>query len=418
MNRNCWQLNLRSDELLLRGEFEIGEEVAKEFLAIAKNASDEWHSYALVRLGTFLENTGRYEEAAQHAHAAQSIVAIDDPSWKSAAGLLGNIYLHQEDYSAAREQYLDRLDRVPDSSFALNGLSSIEYDLGNFDNARQYASRAFKAAGDKHDRELMSVAQNMLGAVELKLGNIDVAKRHFLNALEISEEISRRRGISVACDRLSEIECDRNNYKLVLEYGQRAILAETEMGRKEEVAKASSRVAFRLENAALPEVLLAGITLCQTAFTEATEPIDRAWALQQQSRFQTKLKQYDQAEASLKQAMQYIELSDGKTADIYVMLGNVQRKRKHFAAARDSFARALELAEKYHHVNIERLAHVSLAYCAANEGSMFLARHHWQLALKVAERNGDQQEILSIQESLKRYRPNLVSRIRFWLLGR
>ena len=412
------QFNARSNELLLRGDFETALEVASEYLAVAQNASDEWHSWALLRLGTILENIGRYEEAARHAHTAQSLVSSDAPSWTEAAGLLGNIFSSQGDNSAARQQHLYTLDRIPDSSFALCGLSSIEFDLGNFGAAREYALKAQKIARGRDDREFMSVTQNLLGDAELELGNTDIAEKHFRNALAISEELGRRRGISVACHRLSKIECDRKNYELGLEYGQRFVRAEMEMGRMKEIASRSYWLAYQLDNAELTEVLLGGITLCQIAFREATEPTDRAWALRQQSRFQRKLKQYDQAEASLRQAMEYIQVSDKEMANTYGMLGDVQRSRERFDAASKSFARSLELAETHQHTKIQMSTHGSLGHCAGLEGNVFLARHHFQHALEIAELNEDQQAITHIRKSLEYYRPNIVSRVWFGLIGR
>ena len=412
------QLELRSSELLLQGDFEIAEEVANEYVAVAENASDQWQSWALLRLGAILENAGRYEEAAQHARAAQSLVPIDDPSWNQAAGLLGNIYFHQEDYSAAKEQYLHTIDRTSDSSFALCGLSSIEFDRGNFDKARQYALRAIKSARDVDDREFMSVAQNLLGDIELELGNRDIAEGHFRNALAICEELGRRRGISVACNRLSKIECERKNYVAGLDYGQRFVRAEIEMGRMEEVASNSYWIAFQLDNAEAPEVLQGGIKLCQTAFREATKPTERAWALRQQARFQEKLEQYDQAESSLKQAMEDIALSDPELAMTYGMLGSLQRERERFDAALESFAQALELAEKYQHVEVELKVHRSLAYCLVKKGKVVLASRHFQRALEIAELKKDQPAITHLQDCLEYFKPNCISRIRFWLLGR
>ena len=415
------QLDKRSSELLLRGDFEIGEQVANEYLSVAKDASDEWHSLARVRLGLILENAGRREEAERHARIAQSNVPIDSTVWKMAAGLLGNIYKDQGDYDAAKEQYLLELESKPDSSFALCGLSSIEFGLDNFDKARQYALRALKAACSTDDREHMSVAHNLLGDAELDLGNPDVAEKHFLSALAICEDLSRRRGMSVACDRLSQIESDRKHYGLALEYGQRVVQAEMEMGRMKEVTEASFRIAYRLDKADCPKAILSGITLCETAFRAAAEPIDKAWALRQQSLFQRKLKQYDQAEASLKQAMKHIEADDVELAITHGMLGTVQKKRKNFVAARKSFTRSLELAEEHQHANIQRHGHVSLAYCAIDTGNVPLARDHWQRALAIAELQEDQKAINDIQFSLEYYQPSLISRIRrirFWLLGR
>ena len=58
------QLSARSWEHLVRGEFGIGEQVAREFLELAKDASAAWHSerkatisFCLTRAFAFLLST-------------------------------------------------------------------------------------------------------------------------------------------------------------------------------------------------------------------------------------------------------------------------------------------------------------------------------------------------------------------------
>ena len=86
------QLSSRSGGHLVRGEFGIGEQVAREFLELAKDASDDWHLLAQLRLGTILENAGRYQEALSHAQAAQNIHSPADRGWCHATGLLCLLY--------------------------------------------------------------------------------------------------------------------------------------------------------------------------------------------------------------------------------------------------------------------------------------------------------------------------------------
>ncbi len=394
---------------LVRGEFGIGEQVAREFLELAKDASDDWHSLAQLRLGTILENAGRYQEALSCAQAAQDVYSPTDGGWYHAAGLIGNIMLNQGDYDSARTQFLSVLERWPDYSFALCSLAGVESKLGNTDSSHRYALRALESAGKADDREHMSVAHNLLGDAELDLENRDQAEKHFRNALAISEEISRRRGISIACQRLSEIEYDGNNYAASLEFGRRAVNAEIEMGRVCNVTDALWRALKGPRKSTNPEVISDAISLCHTALEVVKEPAEKVWILRSEAWFHRDLKQFQHAEKSLDQALGFLEESDEEYARINGMVGILKQGQGFLNEAKASFLGAVELAERHGHRRAKLSAYRSLGYLTNDTGDTFQARRYWRRALQLAQDVGDTEAVEHLKETLEIYQPNLFS---------
>ena len=413
------QLSRKSGDCLLRGEFEVAETIARELLATAEYASEDWQSFAHLRLGTILENVGRYEEALQQAHLARSVVLQDHPNWLNAAGLIGNILLHHKnDLAGARIQYQSVLRFEADSPFALCNLAATESRQGEIELSRKYALRAIEASRKKQDREHLSVAFNLLGDAERDTGNTTQAMKHYRSALAISEEIGRRRGISIACQSLSRIECERGNYNAGLELGQRVIRVETKMGRRAEVEDACFRLSHRLKDVEEPEVVSAVIAILQTALEVAADSSAKVLALQEKAWLHKKLEQLDQAEHALTEAMKHLEQSDEQMAKTHWLMGIVNYNRQLPGAAQASFVEALELAEQYGHTRVQQISHSSLGFQSV-EQDPFQACHHWQLALEIAQRDGDQEYAKKYAKKyaayLKQYRPTMIARLRNWL---
>ena len=402
------QLSSRSGGHLVRGEFGIGEQVAREFLGLAKDASDDWHLLAQLRLGTILENAGRYQEALSHAQAAQNIHSPADRGWCHATGLLGNILLNQGDFDLARARFLNVLDAWPDCSFALCSLAAVESNLENFAACHRYALQALESARKADDREHMSVANNLLGDAESDLGNHAQAEKHFRNALAISEEISRRRGISIACQRLVKVESDRKNYAASLEFGRRAINAEIEMGRTSEVIDTYWRTFNQLRDVKQPEIISGVISLCDVAFEAMTEPADKILFLRSAAWLHRDLEQFCQAGKLLDQALSFVVESDEENARIQGMIGILQKDQGFFTKAKASFLLSAELAERYGHKTAQQNAYISLGDLASDAGDTSRASDFWNQAQELARDTGDEKAWEYVQKRLELLQPSLL----------
>ena len=402
------QLSSRSCGHLVRGEFGIGEQVAREFLELAKDASDDWHSLAQLRLGTILENAGRCQEALSHAQAAQNIHSPADRGWCHATGLLGNILLNQGDFDLARTRFLNVLEAWPDCSFALCSLAAVESNLENADACHRYALQALESARKADNREHMSVAHNLLGDAESDLGNHAQAEKHFRSALAISEEISRRRGISIACQRLAKIESDHKNYAASLEFGRRAVKAEIEMGRESEVTNAYFGALEGLRSTKQPEIILGVISLCDIASEAVTDPAHKIWFLRSEAWLRRDLKQFRQAEKLLSQALSCVEESDEENAIIHDMIGILQKDQEFFTGAKASFLLSAELAERHGHKTAQQNAYISLGNLASDAGDTSGARDFWQRAQELARDTGDEKTWEYLQNELELLQPSLL----------
>ncbi len=409
------RLALASYEHLMRGEFEVGEKVAREFLAVAKDASGQWCSLAHLRLGTILENALRYEEALQHANAAMEAVSPGEPGRYHALVLLGNIRMNQGGLAAAKSHFLDASDHLPDCSPVFCCLSALESRMGNTKLSHEYAQKALEAARRKDDREHISVAHNLLGDAALDVGDSSQAEKHFRSALAISEELDRRRGISIACERLSKFESDRRNYSAALELGQRAVQAEREMGRAAATVNTCLRVLCEIREAENPEVLSSAVSMCQTAFEAADESADKVSALQNESWFHRKLKQFDRAKEVLIESLSYLEESDEETARTYGLIGLLKKKQDRLGDAQVAFKHSLELAHRYNHTAAQLAAHNSLGFVTYEMGDPIQARSHWQAALKIAGDSGNKAKVKQLEENLKLFRVTFLHRLWHWL---
>ena len=404
------QLAWRSGEHLLRGEFAMGEKVAREFLELAGESSDDWLSLAHLRLGTILENVGRYEEALPHAEASRNTCPPESSGWCHAVGLIGNILLNQGELESARAQFLSALKFWPDCSFALCGLAAVESNLGDLDAFREYALRALVTASKSEDREHMAVANNLLGDAELDLGHQAQAEQHFRNALVISDEIGRRQGISIACQRLAMIESKREDYVASLEFGRRAVDAEIEMGRTSEITETCWRVVCGLRKAECPEVSFGAISLCKLAVEIETVPANKVSALQSEAWFNRNLKRFRQAKELLTQALSYLEESDEQTARTHGLIGILEEDQGLFKQAKASLTRSVKLAERHGHDKCLRAAYRRLGLTVKKTGDLIQARHYLQRALGLAQAASDDDAVNDIQNLLRLYRPNLVAR--------
>jgi len=121
----------------------------------------------------------------------------------------------------------------------LNFLSRNYADIGNFENALQYANEALHLANTLPNgtgRSGASSSYNNMGIIYMEQGDYPKALENYFKALKISEELGIKFKIAIQYGNLGNAYCAQVNYPKALEYYFKALKIGEELGDKNRVA--------------------------------------------------------------------------------------------------------------------------------------------------------------------------------------
>lgn len=152
----------------IRGEkFQLAEEALRKALAIDDQRPDAW-----LQLGESLFHMNRYEDAQVCYEKGLEL----DPNSVSCQVGIGNTFLHLERLDEAIAQYKAVEAVIPNDFRVLANLALAYQEVGNFELAHQYGSRAVELGGDEDDKDLAS--QN-LAQICLRQGKLEEGWKHY-----------------------------------------------------------------------------------------------------------------------------------------------------------------------------------------------------------------------------------------------
>lgn len=265
---------------LLRGPFAEGASVFGQAARCIEEWAAQSSSVDVIRLqaflsrllieeARFLNEQGRYEEAAQVAVRAKDAArAHGSPALESIAGRLrGETFWYRGDYTSARPA-LESALRLAQQAFAqgseigieasttsspldliygkpphveaaaLKAMAQQEWTTGNYAQARLYVEQALVRFREVGDRRGEGLTLNMLGLILVSQGERSESMNCFEASLELRRAVGDRQGEGLTLVNLGILALRLGDYDRAHEFSQEALRISHEIGdqRSESVA--------------------------------------------------------------------------------------------------------------------------------------------------------------------------------------
>ncbi len=196
--------------------------------------------------------------AAQHAQricAYQDVLRfanmVQSPP-PSLIKLCGDAYEGLGNYKKAQEMYAKALD-IPtiqpnDKIACLNGLSTVGWRKGRYDEAISFAERALELAEQHQDIGGKATALNNLGICASDNGRFALAQAYYEEGLELRQQINDKQGEGYILNSLGIATTHQSKYLEAQSYFERALEVARLIGDRHEVAFAKHGLSMALCN--------------------------------------------------------------------------------------------------------------------------------------------------------------------------
>jgi predicted ATPase/class 3 adenylate cyclase len=215
-------------------------------LADQKDLPAEMIAKLELQLGETYMHLADYDVARMHTEAAWSAAQTipSDEIIAEAQNLLGQIVLFQGDTASAKSFLLAALYLVRHSSHAdraalarvLVALSSVEWRIGDWETARQYAQESFDIAQKIGDDTIATTALNRLGVIAGSLGNVEEEAQYYERSLAIATARGNRERMSIALNNLGAVASWLNQWQSSWDYYSQAFIISKETGAQQSMA--------------------------------------------------------------------------------------------------------------------------------------------------------------------------------------
>jgi len=124
---------------------------------------------------------------------------------------MGVVELVRGNFAAARDlghealQVCDAAGQMQDVPYACYLLTSAYQQLGDYEQARVYAARAYEQARQNDDVWFLAYCLNEMGTIEGATGDLDSARAHFRESFEIRRDFDDPEGMAVALNCLGKV---------------------------------------------------------------------------------------------------------------------------------------------------------------------------------------------------------------------
>jgi signal transduction histidine kinase len=166
-------------------------------------------------------------------YAVQALALAEKKEWGwaliSAYRRLNLTYVLEGDFTTALrygklfyQKSINMLDSASMSE-AINMVGDNYYDLGEYDEAYNYFTEAYRLANKKGNQLRMTIALHNVGRVFKELGQYDRAKQHLLLSMSISESIGDKPGIPYSLHELGDVLLRQGNIDSALIYLKKSL---------------------------------------------------------------------------------------------------------------------------------------------------------------------------------------------------
>jgi CHAT domain-containing protein/Tfp pilus assembly protein PilF len=187
------------------------------------------------------KNIGQYEIGLEEARRAVSLYeavsnrAMTASSWTVVGGLqdlMGRFRDALESYETASRLFEGT--NAPAANSLLNETAITYKNLGNYDQALVFYTRALEAHVKTGDRYSQGVTLLNIGNLHSILGQDDRALECFERALAISRDLNERRGQSIVLGNIASVLADRGEFDRATDYTVQQLKLARDLGSKNE----------------------------------------------------------------------------------------------------------------------------------------------------------------------------------------
>jgi predicted ATPase/DNA-binding CsgD family transcriptional regulator len=157
-----------------------------------------------------VEASRHYFEESIALHDELNLDPVPGQATEPRTGM-GVVELVRGNFAAARDlghealQICEASGQMQDVPYACYLLTSAYQQLGNYEQARVYAARAYEQARLNDDVWFLAYCLNEMGTVESATGDLDSARAHFRESFEIRREFDDPEGMAVALNCLGKV---------------------------------------------------------------------------------------------------------------------------------------------------------------------------------------------------------------------
>jgi predicted ATPase/class 3 adenylate cyclase len=191
---------------------------------------------------------GQYHEAISdyaqaQAETERSMAACRDDGDRAGEARcqahLGLIARKQGDYTEAKKQYHQALERLPGENVyldeqiqILNGLAAVLRQLGEYPEARQYLERVVDASRESGNRFGEAEAFSNLGVIAFCQSHYGEAASYHQQALKIRRDIGDHAGEGISLGNLASAVREMGEYRQALDYFSQALTIQQAIGNR------------------------------------------------------------------------------------------------------------------------------------------------------------------------------------------
>ena len=219
----------KADSLYNQQQYEEAQKLALEALAQCKDSSDVADCASLLALISVRQ--GHFEQAAQYAKRCNTIdLQSGDPdNISSSFNTLAGIYMSMrqpqeaEKYILKAIGYAQKADN-PQRLAVLHGMASeVYYHLNDYEQALEYATKAYAMERELGRDEKMSVRQAERAAALIALQRDDEAKQALAEAIPGLRGSNNLHSLGIACNQMGNLMHQEHNDSAAVRYYNEAL---------------------------------------------------------------------------------------------------------------------------------------------------------------------------------------------------
>ena len=330
-----------------RGEYQQALELFESALSMeAVKRDSTMHSRSLGNIGmikrVFGDNVAALDYVQRSLQLAEQ--ADDKKALSTALNNMALIHRDQGNYARALgylERSLTLSEAVGDKvtiSQALNNIGTVHGIQGNDSQALEYFQRALKLAQAAEDKSLIANLLNNIGLTYHKHRDYPRALEHYQQSLALSEQLNNQRLAALTLNNIGRFHRDQGDHKRALDYYQQSLAIREKLNDLTGTAYVLNHIGvLHLLQGDYQQALQFSKRSIDIA-TRLVNP-DQLWrGYELAGRAHTSLKQFDEAEKALTNAINIIEKMR------YLVGGGELERQRFFEDKLSPYTAMVELA--------------------------------------------------------------------------
>ncbi len=330
-----------------RGEYQQALELFELGLSMeAVKRDSAMTARSLSNIGMIKRVFGDSAAALDYVQRSQRLAeqAGDKKLLSSALNNIGIIYRDQGNYARALE-YLEKGLTLSEAlgdkvtiSLTLNNIGATYGSQGNHIQALEYFQRALKLAQAADDKPIIANALNNVGLTYHKNRDYPRALEYYLQSLALSQRLNNKRLSALTLNNLGRFHRDKGDHKRALDYYQQSLAIREKLDDPTGIPYVLNHIGYvhYLHGDYTRALQLSSRSIDLATRLVSPEPLWRGYELA--GRAHTSLKQFDEAEKALTNAINIIEKMR------YLVGGGELERQRFFEDKLSPYTAMVELA--------------------------------------------------------------------------